>query len=298
MYFFLNKSFIRLSTVLLLIIFASANSPSYVFSQEAQDVPSDVIAEIDGRKITIDDINKLIKLLPEDLQPRYSNMKLKKAFINDYLDTEVLYTEGVKKNIEKDPEFILRVESIRRALARDIYIKNYVVKDMQVSEKDISEYYKEHKEEFKNDDYAIVSHILLNSNDEAERIKKLISEDKIPFPKAAKEYSIDKITSSKGGKIGLIYKNRAIPGYAGSEAMVNKLFSMNEKQIAGPFKSDVGFHIVKVWNIKRGKYLTLDEVRGKIGVLLNQEKTITVIKKDIERLKKKYNVKVYKDNFK
>ncbi|RMF94646.1 MAG: hypothetical protein D6734_07220 [Candidatus Schekmanbacteria bacterium] len=269
----------------------------FVSNGESGEVPSNVIADVGGRKITIDEIDSIIKLLPEDLQVRYLNKKLKRDFIRDYIETELLYLEGKEKGIEKDREFLLRKKSIERALIRDIYIKKYVAKNLSVSENDVVDYYNKHKSDFKHSDYAFASHILLRSQEEAEKVRKLLDEGKISFKDAVKRYSIDKKTIQKDGKLGLIHENEPLKGYRDSLELVKNIFSMKPNEIGGPFKSGEGYHIVFLKEIKKGRPKSLDEVRGEIEMILDKEETVKKIENEIARLKKKYKVKIYKENF-
>lgn len=285
-----------LTIVVLSFLFFMITS-SFGYPEDRKNVPSNVIASIDGRQITVEEIDELIKLLPEELQPRYLNKKMKRDFINDYLDTEILYIEGKKKGLEKDKEYILRASSIERALIRDIYLKKYVMEGFTVTEEEISDYYNKNKKDFKYDAFAYASHILVDTVDDAEMIVKLISDGKITFEEAVIKYSTDKKTSGKEGKLGLIYEDKAIPGYKGTEDVVNRIFAMKENEIAGPVKSGEGYHIVKLIKMNESKYLSLAEVRGKIDVILDKQKMVKLIQDEINKLRNKHDVKIYKENF-
>lgn len=85
---------------------------------------------------------------------------------------------------------------------------------------------------------AIVRHILVKEKDLADQLKKKIS-DGADFSKVAKQYSTCP-SAKKGGELGEVKKGQLV-------AVIDKaVFSLAERQLHGPIKSQFGFHLLEI----------------------------------------------------
>ena len=89
---------------------------------------------------------------------------------------------------------------------------------------------------------ARASHILVKSEDEANRLLKRI-QDGEDFAEVAKRFS--KCPSSKkGGDLGYFGKGQMVPEFE------NVVFTHDKGSVIGPVKTQFGFHIIKVTDRK------------------------------------------------
>ena len=87
------------------------------------------------------------------------------------------------------------------------------------------------------------SHILVDTEEEALNIKKEIVEDKKSFEEMAEKYS--KCDSKKDkGDIGYNLRGRLLPEYE------KVAYSAKLKEVSEPVKSEYGWHLIKVTEIK------------------------------------------------
>ncbi len=86
-----------------------------------------------------------------------------------------------------------------------------------------------------------VSHILVNSEEEAKIIRQNISDGK-NFEDMAKEYSLD--SKETGGDIGYTQRGRL------ENSINNAVFTLKRNELSQPIETKYGWHIVKVTKIK------------------------------------------------
>lgn len=88
-----------------------------------------------------------------------------------------------------------------------------------------------------------ISHILVNTEEEAANIRKQITENKKSFEDMAKEYSLCE-TKSQGGDIGLKTRGMLLPELEAAA------FNLKKNQISAPVKTSQGWHLVKLFDVK------------------------------------------------
>ncbi|HHH49597.1 MAG TPA: peptidyl-prolyl cis-trans isomerase [Saprospiraceae bacterium] len=167
-----------------------------------------------------------------------------KSSLDEYLDLYVKFKLKVKKardmKLDTIPALIQELAGYRRQLA-----DSYLI-DKQVTEKLIREVY-----ERKKKDIAL-SHIMLlipkNAKEKdiagielkAKKIKEQI-EAGASFEKIAKQFSEDKSTKNKGGKIG--YITAMLPN--GFYDLETAAYNLKDGALAGPIRTAAGFHIIR-----------------------------------------------------
>jgi len=81
-------------------------------------------------------------------------------------------------------------------------------------------------------------HILVETREEALKLKEDIESGTITFEEAAKEYSLDTGTAEKGGMLGWVRRGTTVPEFEAAA------FSGELNKITPPVKSQFGFHII------------------------------------------------------
>ena len=114
--------------------------------------------------------------------------------------------------------------------------------------------------------------------------KKLQQGEK--FEDLAKQFSEDKSSSSKGGVL-----NRFGSGQLSSEEFENVAFNLTkENPVSEPFKSQYGWHIVKL--IDKFSVKTIDEIRSDLESKVSKDDRSRLITASMnEKLRKKYSIK-------
>ena len=160
---------------------------------------------------------------------------------------------------------------------------------LHVSDEEITAYYEENKSRFAQGAQVNLRHILFKSDQEGlargvlEKLKKA-KDIKTAFIEAARANSQDEPTRDQGGRLGWIEK-----GQSWTE-LENAAFAAKDNEVAGPVKTDAGWHLLLVEGHREGAQRLLDEVKSNVKNLIYQQKVQKRTQEWIEDLKHKFYV--------
>jgi len=148
---------------------------------------------------------------------------------------------------------------------------------IKLSETEIERFYENNQEMFHEPKKVCVRHILFRvpanaSKEKKEEIRKqaekVLNQAKQGknFAKLAQKYSEDKATAKKGGDFGCFPKGLMVKPFE------DAAFSLPKGGISNLVTTKVGFHIIKVYDIKEERTKSLAEVKEQIVRSLKKEK--------------------------
>ena len=158
-------------------------------------------------------------------------------------------------------------------------------KTVEVTAKEIGEYYETESDQYFEPKKIKARHILLKSENkekdaevfkQAEGLAAQASKGE-DFEKLAKKFSEDKATAEKGGDLGYFKKGDM------NKPFEEAAFVMKPGDISKPVKSQFGWHIIKVEDVKEARTKPLDEVKESIEAELRKEKAQQVVEKEAKR---------------
>ena len=201
-----------------------------------------------------------IKVTDDEVNQKYSQ-------IEKMLDTNQEYKK-LLDDAGVDEDYLK--ETIKKDLAVLKYRENFE-QDLKVTDKEVEKYYKEHKDEFKEESveaYHILVSTLDDNNKTVDDSKKeelkskaesLLKEIKNggDFEKIAKENSDDKSSGKKGGYLGYFTKDSK------NAQFTKEAFKLENGQVSSVFETPFGYEIVKVTN-KKTEQKSLEDSREEI----------------------------------
>ena len=124
--------------------------------------------------------------------------------VESWIETELLYQEALKHNVDKDAHVKNQIEQKRKEIIASRYADISVAADTNISDQTIDSIYYTQKDKFTiTEDLYDLSHIVLINKNAADAVyKRLLKGDK--FAQLAKDYSEDQATRVNGGDIGLL----------------------------------------------------------------------------------------------
>lgn len=136
--------------------------------------------------------------------------------------------------------------------------------DIEVTDQDLEDFYEQERYRFQTEEDRRASHILIVSvedNPEAEAramdVRARLDTGEI-FEELAAELSEDPGTSGQGGDLGWLSRT---PG-----AFQDAVFDMETGEVRGPVKSEFGYHIVRLDDVREGDVRTFDSVKEELAV--------------------------------
>jgi len=242
-----------------------------------------LIAIVDGREVRESDFNSLMKNLGKNAA-YFQGEEGRKALIDELVMHELIYSDALKNDLEKDEEFIKVFSTMKKSMLQQ-YGLSKLMNNITVSDEEISDYYEKNKKLYKTQEMVRASHILVDSEEKANDILEDIT-DGLKFEDAAAQYSTCP-SKEAGGDLGQFGKGQMVPEF--EEAA----FSMKKGEISNPVKTQFGYHIIKLTDYIPERDSSLDEVRDEIRKKCIVEKQDKVYKDKKAELKQKYSVEIF-----
>ena len=215
---------------------------------------------VNGKAIPQSRIDAL--LAAQLAQGQQDSPQLRNAVREELVRREILAQEAEKKGFEKKPDVVSQVAMARQSVLVGAYLSDFM-KTHPVTDDMLNKEYAGIRDALGEKEYK-VHHILVDSEDEAKNIiDKLKKGDK--FEDLAKA-SKDPGSKEKGGDLG--WANKAAYVKPFSEAMV-KL--EKGKITETPVKSDFGWHILQMDDVRELKAPTLEEIKPQLTQRMQQQ---------------------------
>ena len=159
-----------------------------------------------------------------------------------------------------------------------------VTEGTNVSDKDISDYYKKNKQQYVQPESRDVRHILVKKKALADQLYQQLQNGG-NFAALAKKYSQDPSSKDQGGKL-TVSKGRQVPEFD------KAAFALKAHQLSQPVKTQYGWHIIEAMTaIKKATTTPLSEVKSAIRQQLVGQKKQDAMNKWVDDTQKAFEKK-------
>ena len=217
--------------------------------------------------------------------------------INDIRKQRNLSSEELSKALERDgiaPEEFR--QDIRNQLMRMKLIRRDIKSRVTVTDEEIGEYYRKHREDYEGKESVRIKQILLPLPKEADQDTraKVRAEAEAIHKRLVNGESFDLLSArhskgpgaASGGDIGYIER-----GMVHSE-VEDAAFSLPLNRISGVIESSVGFHIIQVIDRRGAGLKAIESVREEIREKIDREKMEKKYQEWIVELRKKSHIEI------
>ncbi|EDS76206.1 peptidil-prolyl cis-trans isomerase [Clostridium botulinum C str. Eklund] len=242
-----------------------------------------VLATVNGKQITENDIQAAIKRFPQEQQAYLATEQGKKQLLEQLISFEVFYDYGKEMEYDKTKEYTTAIEIMERDALTQLSV-NKVISQVELTDKEVEDYYNANKDNFVVGEMISAKHILVDTEELAKEVTEEIKNG-MTFSDAATKYSTCP-SKAQGGNLGKFGKGQMVPEF--EEAA----FNLEIGKISEPVKTQFGYHLIEVEDKQEATKKSFDEVRDLIRTNLLQERQKVKYATTVEELKKKYNVEV------
>lgn len=242
------------------------------FKEKIEFFIDDLLIRQQAKKLKIEVTDRDVELIIEGIKKQH-------------LITEEQLREQLKKeNISYEDFF----NGIKINQLRSRVIGNAISSEILVTEDMLKHYYNTHLDEFREDEYKLKHIFISNQRKDANKIAlnlyNLLKEGK-PFEDLAREYSDDP-TSSHGGDLGYVKKEDLLP------ELIEALNLIMPGTYTHVIKTNFGFHILKLMEVKKGDVIPYEEVKTKIHEKIIQTESEKRYKEYIQKLRRSSYIEV------
>ena len=225
----------------------------------AEDTPTrdTVVAEVNGTAITLGHMIAMRETLPAQYQALEDKV-LFDGILEQLIQQAALEQSIADKLTARDK---LSLENERRGFLSGVALRD-VVKAAVTDEALQAAYDARFKDAEPKTEYH-AAHILVDSEEKAADLKKQLDEG-ADFAKLAAENSSDG-TAANGGDLGWFSTGMMVKPF--EDAVV----AMAPGAIAGPVKTDFGWHLIKLSETRIAEAPSLDEIRAELAAEIEQK---------------------------
>jgi peptidyl-prolyl cis-trans isomerase C len=234
---------------LLLALIAIAAAPAF-----AQN-----LAVVNGKPIPSSRVDAIVKQVVAQGQAQ-DTPQVRDQIKKEVIAREVLMQEALKQGYDKKPEVKQALDNARQTIVINALARDYITKH-PVTDAEVKAEYDKFKTQTGDKEYH-VRHILVETEQQA---KDIIAKLKggAKFEELAKQ-SKDS-SANNGGDLDWASPASYVPEF--SKAMV----SLQKGAITEtPVKTQYGYHVIKLEDVRAAKVPALDEVKGQIAEMLQQ----------------------------
>lgn len=299
-----------------LVILALAISAAVpvVAQQAAPAAPaSNVIATVNGEKITAEQLDRLWNRIGEKMRAQYDKAGNGKfRFLENYIGKRLLLQLAAQSDFDKSPEVQAELEAAKEAALFDAYVRDVVASQI-VTEPMIRKFYDEHVSEFMHPETAKVRIIQVSKEKHGTAEARALLSNKLrdlfavrfdtkndrqmlarSFGEAAKASS-DHSSAANGGDLGWVSRDALDP------TISNAVFSMTPGSLSGMLETETALHLVLVEDRLPFWTESYESARAGIREFLfsaNQQKVVEAVSRATRELRSSSEVKLYPENMK
>ena len=250
-----------------------------------------VIATVGGEKITAAEFDQGLAEMSQLYGDYLNSPAGRKQYLDSLVKEKMVLAAAKKEGLSKRADIksklaVLeqKIDEIKQKKEKEIILEEMLKEKASLGDNDVKDYYNLHKEEFEKPVEIRVSQILVNTEDEANRLIERIKKGE-NFAKLAKEFSIEKNTAAEGGDTGFLGRRQFVKEFEDAAFGLQK-----NGDISKPVKTALGYHIIKLTGKKQmpARKLEDENVETEIKQILQKEK----LDKWLDEISKKYEVKI------
>jgi foldase protein PrsA len=239
--------------VVVVVIILSLVSGLFIgFRQFLSDPSGNVVASVNGEKITKDELyqlllkqagqqglNLLIAQRIVDLEAKKQKITISDAEIKEALEEYYNHYGGEETFTQIIEMSGTSLAEVKKNLVSTMKIKKLLEPRIKVTEEEVKAFFEENKEDFAQEEQVKARHILVATEKEAQEIKDKLAKGE-DFAALAKEYSTDDSTKNNGGQLGFFNRGDMVPEFE------KAAFALAVGEISAPVKTEYGYHLIKV----------------------------------------------------
>jgi peptidyl-prolyl cis-trans isomerase C len=249
--------------------------------------PTPVVARASGLVFHESDIDREIRSMPDSLQHVAADSLARAQILNVLIRRSVLSQQAQEVGLDNDPLILGLIKRARNSILIEALENWQASQTPTPSEEEISEYYKKHLIDFTIPEQIHARHILVGSEKLAWEILKKLGRNRDSFEVLAATHSLDDSNKSRGGDLNWFPRGIMV------ESFEKSAFSLKEKGLSKPVKTQFGWHIIEVLGKRPSQTKSLAESRDEIANLLQQQ----ALDQWLDKLISKANVNILKPEY-
>jgi len=213
---------------------------------------------INSAFVTNADYRRFLELEAESRDIRYLTFTAASYAGGVDISAEAIAEYYAENSVDFETEETIDVEFLELKLSD-------IAANVSVDEEQVKQYYEENIALFRTESERRASHILISTDDmsEAEALEtanEVLSRINVgdDFAELATEFSADPGSAAMGGDLGWSTSGVFVPEFEAA------LFELQQDEVSVPVKTQFGYHIIKLTDLRQGTEQSLDNLRASL----------------------------------
>ena len=270
---------------------APARKPARVAAREpAIDDSNRVLVRIGRETLRRADVQRRIEEMPEQVRGNFATPEGRRQLLDRMVEEKVWLQAAARQGVPDRPQVKHQIEQQRRDLLIRTYLSEVMAKNPAPSDSEARLYYDSHASEYQVAATVTLRHIQTHTLGEAKRVLQW-ARGKQDWNKLAQRYSADTLTRAGGGLLGAVGKEGVFSSIGAQPALAESAFALGEGRIGGPFKTDKGWHVIKVESVKPASARPFEQMRSMIVRQLGSQRSQEFYKSQLDEARRGLGVK-------
>ncbi|MCG8442901.1 MAG: peptidylprolyl isomerase [Caulobacterales bacterium] len=216
-----------------------------------------VAAEVDGSPIYVSDVRRegAAQGVIDPAEPLDPASPAFDQLLEELIDQRLMALEAVRRGLHESDEARRRVATARERILGNILVETVV--DDAVTEDNVRRMFDEQVKLVELGEEVRASHIVVETEDQARDILSMLQAG-VSFEQLALDRSLDDSTRLEGGDLGYVTPDMV------TAPIARAAFSTRVGEIAPPFQTEFGWHVLIVADRRAEERPTFEEMRPRI----------------------------------
>ena len=244
----------------------------------------EVVATYTGHTLTSEQVKQEFERLPGPSRTFLTAPDRKRQFVENMVMNELLYDEGKREGLDKDPDVERQVNELRRRLVVQRVMRKYQTPP-PITDEQVRASYDQNAHVYSTTQVR-ASHILVREEETAKQLLAEVKANPGKFAELAQQKSTDTTSAKKGGDLGTFGQGRMVPEFE------RTAFRLKAGEMSDVVKTQYGYHIILVTERKEGEPKPFEQVKDQIRAALRNQALQTQVQGHFDEIKKAANLKI------
>ena len=270
---------------------AVARGKSKAVSSGGAADSNQVLVRIGKESITRGDVQRRIASLPEQFRANYTTPDGRQQLLDRMIEEKVWMAMAVKTGVPTREQVRQQLEQQRRDVIIRTYLNDVMAANPAVSDSDSKAHYDANIADYRVPATVTLRHIQFKKESDAKRVLPMAKAANAKWDDLVKRWSTDSLTRASGGSLGTVTNEGQFASIGAQPLLVEEAMKLEAGKVAGPFKTDHGWHIIKVEAVKAESTRPFEQVKQVIERQINSQRTQEYYKSQLENARRSLGVK-------
>jgi peptidyl-prolyl cis-trans isomerase C len=230
-----------------------------------------VLVRIGRDAITTGMVQRRLEELPEHVRPQFTTPEGRQRLLDRMVEERVWLSAATRQGVQDRPEIRRQIEQQRRDLLIRTYINEVMADNPAPSDSEAQAYFNAHQSDYRTPATVTLSHIQTKNEADAKRVRQ--SARNQDWAKLVSRYSTDTLTKSRGGSLGTVTLEGVFGHLGKQSALAESAFALGAGKVGGPYRTDRGWHVIKVESVKPEGVRPFEQARASIMRQLSSQRS-------------------------